>query len=79
MHTKAFAHTKVLGLFWQAASLLFCFMGQGGGEGVGGGLFCSSICDTATLFVRFVRKEAPGRSIHPLRRFPAECDVCVGK
>lgn len=26
-----------------------------------------------------VRKEAPVRSIHPLRRFPAECDVRVGK
>lgn len=25
------SHTKVLGLFWQAASLLFCFMGLGGG------------------------------------------------
>lgn len=26
-----------------------------------------------------VRKEAPVRSIHPLRRFPAECDVRMGK
>lgn len=26
-----------------------------------------------------VRKEAPVRSIHPLRRFPTECDVRVGK
>lgn len=32
---KVYTHTqtKVLGLFWQAASLLFCFMGLGGGGG----------------------------------------------
>lgn len=75
LHAHKSVHTKALGLFWQAACLLFCFMGQGGG----GGLFCSAACDTAALFVRFVRKEAPVRSIHPLRRFPADCDVRVGK
>lgn len=81
-HTKAFAHTKVLGLFWQAASLLFCFMGQGGGGGVGwrGGRVVLQRCLWYSGSVcALVRKEAPVRSIHPLRRFPAECDVRVGK
>lgn len=73
-HTKAFAHTKVLGLFWHAASLLFCFMGLGGGAGC-----FAALPVIRRLCLELVRKEAPVRSIHPLRRFPAECDVGVGK
>lgn len=42
-------------------------------------LFCTLVCDVASSVWSLVRKEAPGRSIHPLRTFPAECDVRVGK
>lgn len=38
---------------------------------------CYLRCDRA--HIKLVRKEAPGISIHPLRRFPAECDVRMGK
>lgn len=82
--TQELTHTqKVLGLFWQAASWLFCFMGLGGAgwgvAGVLGGLFCCSALWYSGSVCEIVRKEAAVRSIHPLRRFPAGSDVRVGE
>lgn len=42
-------------------------------------LFCSAACDTGDSVCELVRKEVPVRSIHPLRKLPAESDVRVGK
>lgn len=74
-HKNICAH-KGAGLILASTEFIIVFYGAGRRRG---GLFCSAARDTAALFVRFVRKEAPVRSIHPLRRFPAECDVRVGK
>lgn len=55
--------------------MIVCFNGVEEREGGRAGRVAADVTGRLEL----VRKEAPGRSIHPLRRFPAECDVRVGK
>lgn len=79
--TQKCLHTqRRLDYFGKTTSLLFCFMGQRGGGG-GGELvvFFSAALRYGGAVCALVRKEAAVRSIHPLRRFPAECDVRAGK
>lgn len=85
-HTQKCLHTqRRWDYFGKNTSLLLCFMGQrGGGEGGGGGeegslLFFGAVLRYGGPVCVLVRKEAAVRSIHPLRRFPAECDVRAGK
>lgn len=78
--TQKCLHTqRRLDYFGKTTSLLFCFMGQRGGGGGVSLLFFRAALRYGGPVCALVRKEAAVRSIHPLRRFPAECDVRAGK